>query len=74
MAKKSSGKISESDISSDDAELPDTGYLRSSKAIQTQVDRRLTQLEQGSHVQGNCCGSKRGGSVEVIVEKSRMAS
>ena len=58
--------------SSDESDVPDISYLRSSKSIQKQVDCRLSQLERGAHLQGKCNSqkikSKRGG-VEVLVEK-----
>ena len=46
-------------------------YLRTSKSIQRQIDRRLAQLDQSSHVQGKCCSQniKSKQSIEVLVER-----
>ena len=67
--KKSKIVLSESSESSDDGEIPLLSSIRSSKAIQKQVDRSLADLEKVNSVKGNeqKLKSKRGGPVEVLV-------
>ena len=53
--------------------MPNVKSLRTSRVIQQKVDQRLAKLEQQSNTQGNSTGaklkSKRGGNVDVYVEK-----
>ena len=72
---KAKNKVITSDSSSDsdDSEIPNVTSLRMSRIIQKKVDERLAQLEQKSSIQGNSSSSKlkskRGGNVDVYVEK-----
>ena len=75
--KKHSSKSSKwltcsSDSSSDELEVPSMKSLRTSRVTQQKVDQRLAKLEQQSNTQGNSTAklkSKRGGNVDVYVEK-----
>ena len=60
-----------SDESSDDTEIPDICELRSSKRVQKKVDDRISQLERSTSSQGtgSKIKSKRGGNIDVFVEK-----
>ena len=69
---KAKNKVITSDSSSD-SEIPNVTSLRMSRIIQKKVDERLAQFEQKSSIQGNSSSSKlkskRGGNVDVYVEK-----
>ena len=62
---------SSSESSSEDSDVPELSYLRSNKRIQKKVDDRLADLEKNFEAKGKSekLKSKRGGSVEVLVEK-----
>ena len=64
---------SDSSSDSDDSNMPNVNSLRTSRLIQKKVDERLAQLEHHSSIQGNSTStklkSKRGGNVDVYVEK-----
>ena len=72
-SKSSKWLTSSSDSSSDELDVPSIKSLRTSRVIQHKVDQRLVKLEQQSNTQGNSTGaklkSKRGGNVDVYVEK-----
>ena len=72
-SKPSKWLTSSSDSSSDELEVPNIKSLRTSRVIQEKVDQRLAKLEQQSNIQGNFASakvkSKRGGNVDVYVEK-----
>ena len=70
--KRSKKVVVTSDSSSDESDIPDISSLRSSRQLQMRVDQRLSKLEENSRTKGNCTSkikSKRGGDVEVFVEK-----
>ena len=71
---KASLFTTDSSSDSDDSNIPDVNALRTSRLIQKKVDERLAQLEHHSSIQGNSTSmklkSKRGGNVDVYVEKS----
>ena len=60
-----------SESESEDSDVPDLAYLRSNKRIQKKVDDRIAELEKNFETKGKSekLKSKRGGSVEVLVEK-----
>ena len=64
---------SDSSSDSDDSDIPNVNSLRTSRLIQKNVDERLAQLDHHSSIQGNSAStkvkSKRGGNVDVYVEK-----
>ena len=70
---KSKVITSDSSSDSDDSYLPNVNSLRTSRMIQKKVDERLAQLEHQSSIPGNSSSSKlkskRGGNVDVFVEK-----
>ena len=53
--------------------MPNIKSLRTSRVIQEKVDQRLARLEEQLNIQGNATAvkvkSKRGGNVDVYVEK-----
>ena len=70
--KKSKKVVVTSDSSSDESDISDISSLRSSRELQKRVVQRLSKLEESSRSKGNCTSkikSKRGGDVEVFVEK-----
>ena len=72
-SKSSKWLTSSLDSSSDELEVPNIKSLRTARVIQEKVDQRLARLEGQSNIQGNSTSakvkSKRGGNVDVYVEK-----
>ena len=59
-------------------ELPCLSTLRSSKAVQRQIDKRVAEMDGEGHSEGNTnvvkIKSKRRGSGDVLVEKKMARS
>ena len=73
--KKSSRKMCKvvSSSSSEEEELPCLSTLRSSRQIQRKIDRRISEMQLDSKIEGRDIDlknkSKRGGNVDVLVKR-----